>query len=229
VLILGGGDGMAAREALKYRSVEQVDLVDIDKEMLRLFTKNPMLSGLSQHAFSDPRMKVHVMDAGKFMEESPEQWDLIFMDLPDPSSLSLGRLYTNAFFKLVATKLNESGILTTQATSPFYAPEAFWSIVKTLGHTPIGPEGDLRLQVYPYHTHIPSFGDWGFIMASKIALNPEKLKPVDGIAMKFLSAELMPTLFIFPKDVAMRDVRVNRPDDQVIAEYYRRAWKRFTP
>ncbi len=229
-LIVGGGDGMAAREILKYPRIRRIDLVDLDGEMIRLFRDRPFLARLSDHALSDPRVKIHIMDAGKFLERSKEFWDLIFVDLPDPNTLSLGRLYTKSFYRLCAKHLGSRGIAVTQATSPFYAREAFWCIVQTWEQTPVGPEQKGRFHVYPYHVYVPSFGDWGFVMAARRNLDPDRLTVSKDVPMKFLSDKLLPTLFAFPKDsLPKREIRTNRLDDQALVKYYREGWRRFGP
>lgn len=228
-LILGGGDGMTAREILKYSGIESIDLVDLDEEMVRLFRDRPQLSALSGNAYSDRKVRIHTEDAGKFLERTHESWDLIFMDLPDPNSLSLARLYTKSFFRLAAKHLSVHGIIVTQATSPYYAPEAFSCVVKTIVEAPVGPEGETGLEVYPYHVYVPSFGDWGFVMASRNSIDPKKLVLAD-LPLKFLTNEVLPTLFIFPKDVAPKsEVYANGLDDQVLVKYYREGWRRFGP
>ena len=176
-LILGGGDGMAARELLKYAEIESIDLVDLDAEMVRLFQERPFLAALSDNALSNPKVRVHIEDAGKFLEHSSETWDLVFLDLPDPNNLSLSRLYTKSFYKLLAQHLSAQGIAVTQATSPFYAPEAFWCVARTWAEAPIGPEGNAQFNVYPYHVYVPSFGDWGFVMATRRAISPSEPVP----------------------------------------------------
>ncbi len=230
VLILGGGDGMTAREVLKYANVKSIDLVDLDSGMIELFRDRPMLAELSGNALSDPRMKTHVADAGKFLEQSGDIWDVILVDLPDPSMQALGRLYTRSFYRLAGQHLAVQGVLATQATSPFYSAEAYWCIVRTLKETSLGPEGTGRFYVYPYHAYVPSFGDWGFVMASRREIEPGKLKVLPHIPLKFLSDEIIPTLLIFPEDVLPRtEIEVNRLDNQILVQYYRRAWKRFGP
>jgi spermidine synthase len=230
VLILGGGDGMAAREVLKYPQIESIDLVDLDAEMIRLFRERPTLSELSHNALLNEKLKVHVQDGAKFLEQSDRSWDVIFLDLPDPNNLSLARLYTKSFYKLLSQHLNVNGIAVTQATSPFYAPEAFWCIAQTWADTPLGPEGQSRFKVYPYHAYVPSFGDWGFVMASRREIDPKKLTLSKGIQFKYLTDELLPTLFAFPKDSAPGlDMRPNRLDNQVLVKYYRQGWRRFGP
>ncbi len=227
-LILGGGDGMAARELLKYAEIESIDLVDLDAEMIRLFQERPFLAALSDNALSNPKVRVHVEDAGKFLEHSSETWDLVFLDLPDPNNLSLSRLYTKSFYKLLAQHLSAQGIAVTQATSPFYAPEAFWCVARTWAEAPIGPEGNAQFNVYPYHVYVPSFGDWGFVMATRRAISPRGLSLAHSISLKFLTDETLPTLFTFPKDMSSKpDIQANRLDDQALVKYYRAGWKRF--
>jgi len=230
VLILGGGDGMAVREVLKYPHVEQVDLVDLDEEMVRLFRDRPFLADLSDRALSNPKVRVHIDDAGKFLESSAGTWDAVFLDLPDPNSFSLARLYTTSFYKLLSQHLNTNGVAVTQATSPFYAPEAFWCIVDTWRDTPTGPEGERGLNVYPYHAYVPSFGDWGFVMASRRVLEPSRMALSKTVQLKFLTDELLPTLFLFPRDsTAPRGIVANRLNDQALVKYYRKGWRRFGP
>jgi spermidine synthase len=228
VLILGGGDGMATREVLKYPQVERVDLVDLDAEMTRLFRERPVLAELSDRALLNPKVSIHVQDAAKFLEQSGETWDVIIVDLPDPNNLSLSRLYTTSFYRLAAQHLCTTGIIVTQATSPFYAPEAFWCIAETIRSAPVGPEGENRLNVYPYHAYVPSFGDWGFVMGSFRQIEPKNLQLTEGLSLRFLTQEILPTLFTFPKDtLAKSSVQANRLDDQMVVKYYRKGWKRF--
>jgi spermidine synthase len=229
ILILGGGDGMAARELLKYNQIEKIDLVDLDNEMIRLFRNRRFLARLSNNALSDQRVHVHIQDAGKYLESSNEKWDVIVIDLPDPNTLSLARLYTKSFYRLCGQHLAVKGVIVTQATSPFYAPEAFWCIVQTWKDTKVGPDGK-QFQVYPYHTHVPSFGDWGFVMVSRQIMQPRTLILRSGIPTKFLTNELLQSLFSFPKDILPTSkVRANRIDDHALVKYYRQGWRRFGP
>jgi spermidine synthase len=220
---------MAARELLKYRQIQTVDLVDPDEEMIRLFRDHPLLSQLCSGSLSDQRVTVHIEDAGKFMEATTQSWDLIFIDLPDPTNLALSRLYTTSTYRLIAKRLGVQGVIVTQATSPFYAPEAFWCIARTWAEAPVGPEGKDRLNVYPYHVYVPSFGDWGFVMATGREIEPRNLRLAE-VPLKFLTSDVLPTLFTFPKDsLSKSEVQANRMDDQVLVQYYRMAWRRYNP
>ncbi len=224
VLLLGAGDGMAAREVLKYPQVEQIDLVDLDPAMTRLFATRPMLVELNEGALSDPKVQVHNADAQLFLEQSDRRWDLIVMDLPDPNNESLGKLYTRSFFRLAAKHLTPRGILVTQATSPFYATDAYWCIFNTLAATTL--TGELgRLHVVGYHVNVPSFGEWGFAMASPQPLHPEH--SALRVPTRFLTPELLPTLFVFAKDIAHRDTPINRLGNQILVKLYESGYRRY--
>jgi spermidine synthase len=231
VLILGGGDGMAAREALKHPSIERVDLVDLDAEMIALFRDHPALSALSDRALSHPKLRIHIDDAAKFIENADDSWDVILIDLPDPNNFSLARLYTVGFYKAVVKRLAVNGAVTAQATSPYYGAEAFRCVVKTWEETPTGPNGAPALTTLPYHAYVPSFGDWGFVMSSRRRIDPSKLTLPPGIPLKFLDNETMRSLFVFPKDMPTHSpgIRANRMDDQVIVKLYRSGWRRYGP
>ncbi len=162
VLVLGGGDGLAIREILKYECVEQILLVDLDPEMTRLFTQNPLLRKLNQDSFHSPKVKVINADAFIWLDGSDEMFDFAVIDFPDPTSHSLGKLYTTAFYRLLEKHLSVNGAVVVQATSPLFARRSFWCITKTLE--------SVGFQVKPYHTYVPSFGEWGFRIGYQAAL-----------------------------------------------------------
>ena len=99
VLVLGGGDGLAVREILKYPQIESVTLVDLDPEMTRLFSTNPMLTALNQKSFLSPKVHVINADAFPWVDSNTDSFDFIVIDFPDPTNYSLGKLYTTAFYK----------------------------------------------------------------------------------------------------------------------------------
>ncbi|MFH1809407.1 MAG: polyamine aminopropyltransferase, partial [Pseudomonadota bacterium] len=216
VLILGGGDGMAAREVFKHSRVQRVDLVDLDPAVTTLFTERDMLSRLNQGAFRDPRMHLHHMDAARFLEDSRESWDVILVDLPDPSSPALARLYSDSFYKLIDKHLTAEGALVTQATSPYYSADAFWCIVDTLRS---------RFKVWPYHVNVPSFGEWGFALASRRDIAVADLHL--GLSLNFLNDATLQGLFVFPGDLQRPPaIEVNHLDRPVLVRYYERGWQR---
>lgn len=220
MLVLGGGDGLAVREILRY-PVERVDLVDLDARVVRPGRDRPELVALNGGSLADPRVEVHVGDAFTFVRDRDERWDAVIVDLPDPNDEALSRLYSTAFYALVARRLTEGGLFVTQATSPYYAPEAFGCIVATIEAS----SEAWPLETLPYHAWVPSFGDWGFVLAGRSVPDPATLAP--SVPTRFLDAETLRAMFVFPPDQRPGPVRVNRLDDAVLTAYYRRGWKRF--
>jgi spermidine synthase len=179
---------------------------------------------LNRGSLKDRRVHVHNLDAQKFLERSSTTYDVIVVDLPDPNNESLGRLYTRSFYRLAAKSLAPGGALVTQATSPFYAPAAFWCIANTMASATL-TRGGGRLQVLPYHADVPSFGQWGFVLAAHLPISPDRIRL--EIPTRYLTRQLLPTLFVFPKDVGPRQTPVNRLDNQVLVRLYEQGYKRY--
>ncbi|MEB3284388.1 MAG: polyamine aminopropyltransferase [Candidatus Sericytochromatia bacterium] len=217
VLVLGGGDGLAIRELLKYPGVKEIQLVDLDPAMTRLHRTHPSLTQLNQGSLSHPRVRIDNQDGLKYLQLSRERYDLIIIDLPDPNHESLVKLYTREFYALTAQHLRPRGALVVQASSPYFAREAFWCIAKTLEAA--------HLHIAPYHADVPTFGDWGFILASHHRL-PEPLWQFP-VNTRWLTPSLAPGLFHFAKDEdegAVVDVKINTTFSPVLLKYYRRGW-----
>jgi len=216
--VLGGGDGLAIREVLKRDSVEQITLVDLDPEMTRLFSQNARLRQLNQDAFHSPKVKVVNADAFVWLEQSTEVYDFAVVDFPDPTNHSLGKLYTTAFYRLLGKRLSSNGLAVIQSTSPMFARQSFWCIVKTVQ--------SVGLSATPYHVYVPSFGEWGFVLASKQPFTQPVQYPQ---GLRFLSADTAPSLFQFPKDMQPVDAEVNRLNNQALVHYYEAEWQKVTP
>ena len=162
VLILGGGDGLAVREVLKYSQVKAVTLVDLDPEMTTLAATHPVFLQLKGQAFADPRVSVVNADAFSFLQDTSHLFDVIIIDLPDPNSVELARLYSLNFYRLCKKHLKRGGTLVTQATSPFFSRQAFVCIQKTMA--------EAGFSVLPYHNHVPTLGEWGFVLGVDVGL-----------------------------------------------------------
>ncbi|MCS6777937.1 MAG: polyamine aminopropyltransferase [Chloroherpetonaceae bacterium] len=210
VLVLGGGDGLGVREVLKHPAVRQITLVDIDPEMTRLGRTFPALVALNARALHDPRVTRIHEDAYRFLERASAQYDVIIADLPDPNSDVLAKLYSVQFFRLVRRHLSASGVFVTQASSPFFSRDAFWCIVRTLRAA--------GLQTAPYHAYVPSFGDWGFVLAASRPLHIASLQI--RVPTRYLTTQLLPTLFLFGNDTAETEVEVSTLDHPRILQYY---------
>ena len=215
VLILGGGDGLAAREVLKYPQVQSLTLVDLDAEMTQTFASSATLTALNGGALTHPKTRVINADAAQWLEESSEQFDVILIDLPDPSNFSLGKLYSVPMYRQVARHLAEGGLIVVQSTSPYFAPHAYWSVVATLEAA--------GLHTAPYHVYVPSFGEWGFVLAGKGAAFPVPER--FDVPTRYLTAATAAEMFRFPPDMARRDVEPNYLNTQILVHYFEKDWR----
>jgi spermidine synthase len=217
ILIGGGGDGLAARELLRWQDVQQIVLVDLDPAMTHMAATEPHLLALNQRALHAPRLQVVNSDAMAWLREDPRLFDVQIFDFPDPSHYAIGKLYTREFYELAKARLAPEGVMVIQATSPLFARKSFWCVVETLEQT--------GFYTLPYHAYLPSFGEWGFVLAARRPLAPpEKLAPLE---FRFLSEPTLAALFDFPKDMARVRVRDNRLNNQALVGYYLDEWARW--
>jgi spermidine synthase len=213
VLVLGGGDGLAVREILRYPQVKSITLVDLDPAMTRLFSSAPLLRQLNANALNDKRVSVHNADAARWLEEGQGVFDFIVADFPDPSNFSLGKLYSTGFYRLVKRHLAPGGRVVVQSTSPYYARRSFWAIVATLEA--------VGLVTAPYHALVPSFGEWGYVLAGREAPEMPESYP-DGL--RFLTVGGTPDLFRFPADMSRVPAEPNRLNDQSLVRVFEEEW-----
>ncbi len=213
VAVLGGGDGMAVREILKYPSVESVTLVELDPNMTQLFSQHETLTRLNGHSLASPRVRIVNTDAFRWLEEGSDTYDVIVVDFPDPTNFAIGKLYTSSFYALLDKRLAASGYAVIQTTSPLVARQSFWTVVATVE--------SVGLNATPYHAHVPSFGEWGYVIASH---RPWRLPQQLPEGLRFLNLQSLPLLFDFPQDMARVPAEVNRLSNQVLVTTYEREW-----
>ncbi len=218
VLVLGGGDGLAVREVLKHAGVEQVTLVELDPHMTRLFSTAPMLRTLNADALHSARLRIVNKDAFTWLEGHAETFDVIVIDFPDPTNFSIGKLYTTSFYRLVDQHLAADGFAVVQTSSPLVARKSFWTVATTIEA--------VGLATTPYHAHVPSFGEWGFIVAGR---RPFRLPAVLPAGLRFLSVASAAALFDFPPDMARVPAEVNRLSNQVLVQTFEDEWGRVRP
>ncbi|MEW5819661.1 MAG: polyamine aminopropyltransferase [Cyanobacteriota bacterium] len=217
VLVLGGGDGLAARELLKYKSIKNITLVDLDAKLLDLFKNDKLLTSLNNKSLKNKKVKVYSKDGLSFLKEDETFYDLIIVDLPDPRTPELSNLYNKQFYDLVQKRLSKTGIMVTQATSPFFARDAFWCIAETVKES------------FPYssqfHINVMSFGDWGFIIGSKIPVENRIDDIKIDVETRYLDSKLAKNAFLFGKDVIKpEDIEINTLFSPVLVEYYKKGW-----
>jgi spermidine synthase len=214
VLVLGGGDGLAVREILKYPQIESITLVDLDPEMTKLFSSHSLLTALNKNSLTSPRVHVINADAFPWVDSNTDSFDFIVIDFPDPTNYSLGKLYTTAFYRAVARHLSAQGLVVVQSTSPMFARDSFWCIAQTIKQ--------VGLRTYPYHVYVPSFGEWGFVLASTHDYTPPTSLPT---GLRFVSVETIPTLFQFPPDMSPLASPPNQLNSQILVRMYENDWK----
>jgi spermidine synthase len=221
VLVLGGGDGLAAREILRYPSVEAVTLVDLDPAMTDLGLELPSLVALNQSALHDTRVEVVTDDAMRWLAgyEGPP-YDVAIVDFPDPNNFSLGKLYTRRFYRLLAEKMKPEAPIAVQSTSPLYARISYWCIVETIKAS--------GFQVKPYQATVPSFGVWGYVLARNTTRDePFDLPTELPDGLQFLNLGTLRGLFEFPEDMGPVETEINRLNDQRLVRYYEEEWRRW--
>jgi len=221
VLILGGGDGLALREVLKHRDVETVTLVDLDPAVTSLFRRNDLLARMNGRAFESDRVRVVNEDAARYLARGQDLYDIAIIDLPDPHDLTLSRLYSRWFYGLLRARLTADGVFVTQATSPYYAREAFWTIAHTVEAAP----GVYPLQAIPYHAYVPSFGDWGFVLAGSLDLDRRAL--VVSVPTRYLDAAQWEKMRHFASDLEELETPVNTLQTHTLARAYELGWSRW--
>ncbi|MBB6452103.1 spermidine synthase [Salirhabdus euzebyi] len=190
ILVLGGGDGLVVRELLKYNDIQNITLVDLDPAVVNLAKNNHHLLNLNENALSHDKVHIIHQDAFQFLESTTRQYDVIIVDLPDPNNEGLNKLYTWEFYSLIRNRLEPTGATMVQATSPVFAPKVYWTISKTIEST--------GMKVENFHVDIPSFGNWGFVMAGRNPVRTEEL--VVEVETKFLTSEMIIGLTKFGKD-----------------------------
>lgn len=216
VLVLGGGDGLAVREILRYPSVRSVTLVDLDPAMTALFSHSAMLTALNGGSLSSPRVHVINADAFRWLRDNRRRFDAVLVDFPDPTSFSVGKLYTVSFYRELARAMAPWAVASIQSTSPLVAPRAYWTVATTLEAA--------GLRTHGYHAYVPSFGEWGFVLASPAPLDAPGPLPA---GLRFLTPVTDRLAFAFPPDMARRPAPVNRLDNQALVRQFEAEWSRY--
>lgn len=228
VLILGGGDGCAAREVLKYPSVEKITLVDLDPAVTRLAAKHYAFLEMNQGSLSSPKVEVINGDAFNYMEKTQEYFDAMIVDFPDPKSIELSRLYSQEFYRMCYNHLRPNGVFITQAGSPYYATKAFRCIEKTVAAA--------GFNTIPMHNQVLSMGEWGWVLGHK-QLSSDSLKPIlqqfdfQQMDVKWINQDAMKLITSFGRDLVPLDtaqIEVNRIHEPILPRYYRKGnWDFF--
>lgn len=219
VLVLGAGDGLAVREILRYPDVRRVTVVDLDAAVVALARTEPQLLRLNGGALDDPRVRVVHADAFGWLRTAAERYDAIVVDLPDPDETATAKLYTVEFYTLVRSVLAGGGRVVVQSGSPYFAPRSYWSIeasIRSAGFATV-----------PYHVDVPSFGDWGFLLAAPGVIPPALDVPADAPPLRFLDSATLRLAANFPADRPRLDVPASTLLQPRVLEYAREEWRGY--
>ncbi len=216
-LVLGGGDGMAVRELLKWESIEKITLVDLDPEMTQLFSSKNILRELNQNALLSPKLQIINADAFTWLKSNQSSFDIVVLDFPDPSNYSLSKLFTTSFFKILYERLTPGGAIAIQCTSPLVARKSFWCIDATLK--------SVGFMTTPYHAYVPSFGEWGFIIASH---QPFQIVKPFCPNLRFVSEKSFASMLQFPDDMSSIPVKINTLNNHCLVQYFESEWSEYS-
>jgi spermidine synthase len=216
VLILGGGDGLALREVLRHPHVRRVTLVDLDPAVTELFSAAPELRRLNRDSFADPRVTAINADAYTWVRDAGQRFDVVIVDFPDPTNYSIGRLYSLGFYRILKRRLAPGGMVVVQSVAPVIAPHSFAMVGSTLEAA--------GFEIRPYHTFVPSFGEWGYTLASTGEIPDRRDPPVTPGS---LSADDEAGLFVFPAGLVTGPPSVNTLANQALVRTFAEEWRRY--
>src|SRR6516165_6272103 len=218
VLVLGGGDGLAARELLRQPGIERIVQVELDPTVIEV--ARTTMRDANGGSLDDPRVKLVIDDAMTWLrgpEISPSgRFDAIIVDLPDPDTPVLGRLYSTEFYALAAHALAPGGLMVVQAGSPFSTANGFWRTVSTIRAA--------GYEVTPYHVHVPTFGDWGFALAQLADAAPTPRVPADAPPLRFLNQRVLDAATVFSGDIGPRSLEPSTLDNPRVVDDMRHGY-----
>jgi spermidine synthase len=141
-------------------------------------------------------------------------YDAVIVDFPDPSSFALGKLYSVPFYGILKKHVAANGLIAVQSTSPYFAKKSFWCVNATLS--------SCGFTTYPYHVNVPSFGEWGYVLAGieQTYTVPEEFPP----GLHFMDRAICSDMFTFPKDMMWNGTEVNRLNNQVLVQLFEDEW-----
>lgn len=220
VLIMGGGDGLALREVLRYDDVQHVTLVELDPAMTRLARDFEPLRDLNDKALDDPRVTVVNADAFNWLRGARQRYDAVVIDFPDPDTAALAKLYSVEFYHLLGQVLTPQSRVMVQSGSPFFAPKTYWSIAKTIETA--------GYSTTEFQVDVPSFGNWGFVLAKPgDGASPPLRLASSATQLRYLDEAVLKAAAVFPVDRRRQDVRPSTLMDPAVLEYVLDEWENY--
>jgi spermidine synthase len=255
ILVLGGGDGLVVRELKKYDDIGNITLVDLDKQMIEFSKTNPIMRKLNKDAFigvktitpkavfagKTEKYRVEVekgkfktvanlstvfIDANNFLNEVDGKFDVVIIDLPDPSTVELSKLYSKGFYLNLKRRMTDNAMVVIQGTSSFHAKESYLMIGRTLAAA--------GFHVKPYHQNVPSFGEWGWWFGwkdtkSKDLIDTRLESATIDVETDYIDEATMKASFIFGKNMLTNPTHndINTWMKPKLVEVYNEEWKDY--
>lgn len=148
ILIIGGGDGGALKQILKHNTVQKVDMVELDEEVIKVSKK--YLKKIHENSFNHKKANVIIGDGIEFLKKTKNKYDIIILDLTDPSKDSIDKIYTKIFYDSVKSRLKKDGIVSIQTEIPYMISNIHVRILKTLMKS-------FKI-VRPFYSYVPTYG-----------------------------------------------------------------------
>lgn len=218
VLVIGGENGCLIREILKYEEVSKISAVSYDTLLRNLGMENQYYTSMNAESYEHPKVKIIDAYLLDFVSNSQEQYDAIFIDLPDPRSIESNQYYTIEFYTFLKKLLHKDGVMVTQAGSPYFATQAFFTIGNTLEKS--------GFHTMPIHNQILTLGEWGWYICS-LEKDEETMKNqiTDSnktmVNTKWWNQEAAKLVSAFGKTYSdTLRLRINTLDNPLVYQYY---------
>lgn len=189
VLIVGGGDGGSLAQVLRYPSVEQVVVCELDQKVVEYSRQYFPAFG---DPWADPRAELLVRDAFGYLEENPGQFDVILSDTTDPIGMA-ERLFSDEFYRLMVRALAPGGVAATQCEQPYFDDALIQQIYASARALTRNP-------AY-YYAQIPTYpgGGIGFMYVSDTPWTEGLNKPYPPGLNQYLNPEIHRAAFALPE------------------------------
>lgn len=215
VLAIGGGHGLLEAELLRYPDLGQLTLLVVDADVVALSANAVWPGSAAGRLLASPRVRLVEAEPIAWLARSAERFDVIVVDLPDPSDHVEGKNYTSFFYRALRARLAPGGVAVVQATSAFSSPGCFRSIRSMLDAA--------GFYTLAYHAPVPSYGDWGFVLA---ALEPPPPPGPLPSGLAFLTPSVHAALFELPRDTVAPAAPPSTLHDQRLVELFERETSR---
>jgi len=218
VLIIGGENGCLIREVLKHENAHNIDVISYDTLLRNLGEELSYYTRMNQDSYRNEKVQILHEDLIHFVSNTNSKYNAIFIDLPDPRSIETNQFYTLEFYERIKMILAENGVVITQAGSPYFATQAYFSIGETIKKA--------GFNILPLHNQILTLGEWGwYVCSTKLDKDLMKKRLLErensGIETKWFNEEAAMLVSAFGKTYNdTLNVGINTLENPLVYQYY---------